>query len=85
MSETNGNTPEQAAQPQPQLQIQLAPQGVVLTFPVTLALDNEMMGQLVRAYLQAHPELLQEIVKGTVQQKQQELAVIQAVKRSRND
>jgi hypothetical protein len=84
MSETNGNTPEQAP-PQPQLNIQLAPQGVVLTFPVTLALDNDMMAQLVRAYLQAHPDLLQEIVKGTVKQKQQELAIIRHVNSSRND
>jgi hypothetical protein len=85
MSETNGATPEQAAAPQPQLNIQLAPQGVVLSFPVTLALDNEMMAQLVKAHLQAHPELLQEIVQGAVKQKQQELSIIQAVKRSRND
>jgi hypothetical protein len=84
MSETNGTTPEQAS-PQPQLNIQLAPQGVVLSFPVTLALDNDMMGQLIHAYLQAHPELLQEIVQGAVKQKQQELAIIRHVNSSRND
>ena len=83
MSEENGTTPPPT--PQAQLNIQLAPQGVVLSFPITLALDNDMMGQLIKAYLQAHPDLLQEIVQGAVKQKQQELAVIQAVKRSRND
>ena len=82
MSETNGNTP---TPPQAQLNIQLAPQGVVLSFPVTLALDNEMMAQLVKVHLQAHPELLAEIVQGAVKQKQQELAIIRHVNSSRND
>ena len=72
--------------PQPNLHMQLSPQGVVLTFPVNvnLAVDNETMGQLVGTYLQAHPELLQKLIMETVAVKQQELAIIQMVKKSRN-
>ena len=72
-------------QPQPNLHMQLSPQGVVLSFPVTvnLAVDNETMGQLVSTYLQAHPELLQKLIMETVAVKQQELAIIQKVNRSK--
>ncbi len=87
--EDNGATPEQPAgpQPQPNLHMQLSPQGVVLSFPVTvnLAVDNETMGQLVSKYLEAHPELLQKLIMETVAAKQQELAIIQKVNRSRNN
>ncbi|SRR5260221_13927637 len=78
--------PEQPiAPPQPSLHMQLSPQGVVLTFPVTvnLAVDNETMGQLVRNYLQAHPDFQQKLIMETVAVKQQELAIIQKVNRSR--
>ncbi len=68
-----------------QLGIQIVPQGAVLSFPVNLAMDNETTMQFVRAFLAAHPELVQEIVKEAIAQKQQELAIIQMVKRSRND
>jgi len=73
--------------PQPNLHMQLSPQGVVLSFPVTvnLAVDNETMGQLVGTYLQAHPELLQKLIMGTVAVGQQELAIIQMVNKSRNN
>jgi len=67
------------------LNMQLSPQGVVLSFPVNLGIDNATMGQLVRAYLQAHPELMQEIVQEAIKQKQQELSIIQLVKQSRTD
>ena len=80
--------PQQTAQPAPPpvgLNMQLSPQGVVLTFPVNLGIDNETMGQLVRAYLQAHPELMQELVQEAIKQKQQELSIIQLVKQSRTD
>ncbi len=87
--EDNGQQPEQPAgpQPQPNLQMQLSPQGVVLSFPVTvnLAVDNETMGQLVSKYLEAHPELLQKLIMGTVAVGQQELAIIQMVNKSRNN
>ena len=86
--EDNGTTPEQpVAPPQPNLHMQLSPQGVVLSFPVTvnLAVDNETMGQLVGTYLQAHPELLQKLIMETVAAKQQELKIIQMMKKSRND
>ncbi len=68
-----------------QLNVQITPQGVVLTFPVNLALDNATMGQLVKAYLAQHPEIVQEIVKQALVQKQQELAIIQHVNRTKND
>src|SRR5258708_3753183 len=94
MSEDNGTppvalatTPEQPPQPPQglQLHMQITPQGVVLTFPVNLALDNATMGQLVSAYLQAHPELVQEITKQTLAQKQQELAIIRHVNLTKNN
>ncbi len=80
-------TPEQPSQPPQvmQLNIQITPQGVVLTFPVNLALDNATMGQLVSAYLQAHPELVQEIAKQALAQKQQELAIIRHVNLTKNN
>ena len=78
--ENNGTTPEQ----QPVgLNMQLTPQGVVLSFPVNLGIDNATMAQLIRAYLQAHPELLEAIARETVAQKQQELQVIQMVRQSK--
>ncbi len=67
------------------LNMQLSPQGVVLSFPVNLGIDTQTMAQLVRAYLQAHPELMQELVQEAIKQKQQELSIIQLVKQSRTD
>lgn len=91
VEETNGTVALKTEPPQPpqqqqmQLQIQVTPQGVMLQFPVNLGLDNDMMKQLVKLYLQEHPELVQEILKETLAQKQQELNIIQMVKRSRNE
>jgi hypothetical protein len=76
---------EQPAPPQIGLNMQITPQGVVLSFPVNLGIDNATMVQLIRAYLQAHPELVQEIVKEAIAQKQQELSIIQLVQRSKNN
>ena len=84
MSETNGKAPEPQPQ-QMQMQVQLSPQGVVLTFPVSLMLDNDMMKQLIKTYLQNHPELVQEIAKEALAQKQQEWNILQMVKKSRNE
>ena len=86
--EDNGAAPEQP-QEQPrqgqamQLGMQITPQGVVLSFPMSLAMDNETMGQLVRTYLAHHPELRQELAKEWLEQKQQELAIIQMVRQSK--
>ncbi len=94
MTEENGTVTLKTEQPQQTaplapgqvgLNMQINPQGVVLSFPVNLGIDNETMGQLVRAYLQAHPELMQEIVQEAIKQKQQELSIIQLVKQSRTD
>lgn len=88
--EDNGTQPE-PEQPQPRqgeamaVGMQITTQGAVLSFPVQLGLSNEAMKQLVRSYLQAHPEEVQEIAKEAIAQKQQELAFIQMIKRSRND
>jgi hypothetical protein len=83
----NGTIALQTEQPPPQqqMQMQVTPQGILLQFPVNLGLDNAMMAQLVKVYLAQHPELMQEIVKEAVKQKQQELNIIQMVKRSRTD
>jgi len=93
MSEEENGTPKVAltTTPQPpppqamQLNMQIAPQGVVLSFPVNLAIDNATMAQLVKAYLQAHPELVQEIVKQAITAKQQELAIIRHVNLTKNN
>ena len=84
--EDNETTPEPPRQGQPmQLGIQIVPGGAVLSFPINLAMDDETTMQFVKLFLNAHPELVQEIVKEAIAQKQQELAIIQMVKRSRND
>ncbi len=84
--EENGTLLEQPAAPPPiGLNMQLNPQGVVLSFPVNLSIDNETMKQLVKAYLQAHPELVQEIAREALVQKQQEMKFLQMVKQSRTD
>ncbi len=67
------------------LNMQLNSQGVVLSFPVNLGIDNETMKQLVKAYLQVHPELVQEIAREALVQKQQEWNILQMVKQSRTD
>src|SRR5260221_13859346 len=76
--------PPRQGQPM-QLGMQVVPGGAVLSFPVNLAMDDETTMQFVKLFLNAHPELVQEIVKEAIAQKQQELAIIQMVKRSRNE
>ena len=66
-----------------QLGVQITPQVTTLSFPMSLAMDNETMGQLVRAYLKAHPDLVQEIAREALAQKQQELAFIEMVRKSK--
>lgn len=86
MSEDNGTVPEQPGQPPPSnLNINIVPGGAVLTFPVQLGLDNVTATQFVKTYLAAHPELVQEIAREAIAQKQQELKFIQMVNHSRND
>ena len=82
MAEENSTQPEQSPT---NLQVQITPQGVMLGFPMTLGIDNATMTQLIKAYLAHHPELVQEIAKEALAQKQQELQFLQMVKRSRND
>lgn len=82
MSEENGKLP---VQPPTNLQVQITPQGVMLGFPMQLGIDNATMTQLIRAYLSAHPELVQEIAREARAQQQQELQFIQMVRKSRND
>ncbi len=84
----NGTVALQTAQPAPGqigVNMQITPQGVLLSFPVNLGIDNATMVQLVKAYLQAHPDLMQELVQEVLVQKQQELQIIQMVKRSKID
>jgi len=91
MTEENGSVALQTEQPpqpapgQVGLNMQINPQGVVLSFPVNLGIDNETMKQLIKAYLQAHPELMQEIAREALAQKQQEWNILQMVKQSRTD
>ncbi len=85
ISEENGTIVEPVTPPPIGLNMQITPQGIILSFPVNLGIDNETMAQLIRAYLQAHPELMQEIVRESIAAKQQELAVIQLVRQSKNN
>ena len=68
-----------------QLGMQVTPQGVILSFPVTLTLDNAAATQFVKQFLAYHPELVQEIAREALAQKQQELQFLQMVRKSRND
>jgi hypothetical protein len=86
--EENGTVALQTEQPAPGqvgLNMQITPQGIVLSFPVNLGIDNATMAQLIKAYLQAHPDLLEEIAREAVAVKRKELQVIQMVRQSRND
>jgi hypothetical protein len=86
--EENGTVALQTEQPAPPpigLNMQMMNQGVVLSFPVNLGIDNATMVQLIRAYLQAHPEIMQELVRESIAQKQQELSIIQMVRQSKNN
>lgn len=78
----NGKPPEP---PPSNLNINIVPGGAVLTFPVQLGMDNVTATQFVKAFLAAHPELVQEIAREAIAQKQQELKFIEMVRRSRND
>ncbi len=84
--ENNVPVPEPPRQGQAmQLGMQVVPGGAVLSFPINLAMDDETTMQFVELFLDAHPEYVQKIVQKAIAQKQQELAIIQMVKRSRND
>jgi hypothetical protein len=86
--EENGTVALQTEQPAPPpigLNMQITPQGVVLSFPVNLGIDDATMKQMILAYLQGHPDFMQEIVKEAIAQKQQELSIIQLVQRSKNN
>lgn len=85
--EENGKVVDADPPPAPlpsNLNINIVPGGAVLTFPVQLGLDNVTMKQLVRAYLNAHPEEVQAIAREAIAQKQQELKFIEMVRRSKN-
>lgn len=89
MNEDNGKQPEQQPQESPrqgqamQLGMQIVPGGAVLSFPVNLAMDDETTTQFVRLFVNAHPELKQEFVRDALAQKQQELAIIKHINRSK--
>ncbi len=83
MPDENGTAP--APQQQFSLGVQVTPEGVALSFPVTLGLDNETMKQVIKAYLAAHPELLQELAKESMEAKKRELQLIRHISSSRND
>lgn len=86
--EENGTVALHSEQPKPGqtgLNMQINPQGIVLSFPVNLGIDNATMAQLVKAYLAQHPELAQEIAREALTQKQQEQHFLRLVKESRNE
>ncbi len=86
MSEDNGTTPQpQPQQGQVQLNIQVMPQGVMLTcsYPVQLGLPDELMDNLTEQWIMSRPALLQKIAQKAVTAKKQELALIQHINRSK--
>jgi ABC-type sulfate transport system substrate-binding protein len=86
MSEDNGTAP-QPQQGQVQLNIQVAPQGVMLncSYPVTLGLPAETMDALAEQWIMQRPALLQKIAQKAVTARKQELAIIRHVNSHRND
>ena len=63
--------PEQPRQGEAmQLGVQITPQSAILSFPMSLAMDNETTTQFVKLFLAHHPELVQELVKEAIAQKQ---------------
>lgn len=96
--EDNGTTPEivqlrtQPEQPQPQpgqvqLNIQVLPQGVMLScaFPIQLGLPEETMDSLTEEWIMQRPQLLLKIVQRAKAAQQQGLAIIGHVNSTRNN
>ncbi len=86
MIEDNGTAPQF-----PATNIQITPDGQALIISsmlapgltLTQALGPDLMNQIVRGWLQAHPELLQQIASESVAAKRQELALIQHIRESK--
>ena len=92
MSEDNGATPEpvqlQTSQPQQgqvAINIEVKPQGTVLScaYPIQLGLPAEIMDQMTEEWIMQRPALLQKIAQKFIASKQQELALIKHINRSK--
>jgi hypothetical protein len=90
MSDIIGAPPQQPTYPQ--ITVNIPPEGgmvisVVLAAGISLnqAIDDASMQQIVKNYLNIHPELTQQLIRETLTLKQGQLAMIEHVKRSRND
>ncbi len=88
MIEDNGTAPQF-----PLIQVQITPDGQAFILSFILApgltlnagLGPDMMNQVVRSWLEKHPELLQELAKESVEAKKRELQLIRHISSSRND
>lgn len=79
--------PEEQQAPQPgvpAISVNLTPQGMIIS-SVVAAINEDMMYQIVVKWLETHPDLLQALTKQTIQSKRNDLAIVQHVKRTRND
>ena len=83
MSEENGTQPEQPKQAH--INVMFTPQGAVLTFPVDVGLPAEMLDNLCEQWIMSRPELLLKVAQAAKKAQQQELQLIQMVRKSRND
>lgn len=84
----NGNEPEQPAHPQQgqvQLNIQVLPQGVQLSWsaPTQLGIPAEAMDNLTEEWILSRPALLLKVVQRAKAAQKQELAVITHINRSK--
>ena len=82
--------PAPPQQPQPQvpghIALNVTPQGMVLQITpqvINLLIDEAGMNQMVAQWLDAHPELFDELVKRRLAQKQTELAIIRNIRESK--
>lgn len=77
--------PEQAPQAGiPAVNINLTNQGMVIS-TVAALIDENTMNQVVIKWLEAHPALLDEVVKQSLTAKRNELQIIQHIGATRND
>jgi hypothetical protein len=86
MSEDNGNTPEpQPQQGQVHLNVQVLPQGAVLScaYPIQLGISAETMDALTEEWIMQRPALQEKIAQKIKKAQKQELQLIRHINSSK--
>jgi len=82
MTEENGN----GKQPQgAQMHINVTPDGTLFSVPIQVGIPDELMAQVVKQWLFQHPQQMNELIGEALKAKQQELAIIKHLHRSKNN